>query len=116
MGAGQGVSSQVQQGCPLHQQCKGSGAALNYTHQDKTLSAAHFRQGAHAYTLHRIVMHSNVNVSSGINCACTPCSYSDVKQKIERDAQVCALLEKCALDSSQEVYQSLLVAAVPVTA
>ncbi|DBA84121.1 hypothetical protein WJX77_004887 [Trebouxia sp. C0004] len=43
--AGQGVSCQVQHGCPLHQQCKGSGAVVNYTHQDKTLSAAHFRQG-----------------------------------------------------------------------
>ncbi|KAL0041974.1 hypothetical protein WJX79_010744 [Trebouxia sp. C0005] len=43
--AGQGVSYQVQQGCPLHQRCKGSGAVLNYTHQDKTVSAAHFRQG-----------------------------------------------------------------------
>ena len=46
--AGQGISKQVQQGCPLHQQCQGTGAVVNYTHQDKTLTAAHFRQGAHA--------------------------------------------------------------------
>jgi len=53
---------------------------LNYTHQDKTLSAAHFRQGAHAYTLHRNVMRCNVNLAPGINCACTPCSHPDVKR------------------------------------
>ncbi|KAL3139149.1 hypothetical protein ABBQ32_005934 [Trebouxia sp. C0010 RCD-2024] len=42
--AGQGVSKQVQQGCPVYQVCQGSGAVVNCTHQDKTLTAAHFRQ------------------------------------------------------------------------
>ena len=45
---GQGISKQVQQGCPVYQLCQGAGAVVNYTHQDKTLTAAHFRQGAHA--------------------------------------------------------------------
>ena len=45
---GQGVSKQVQQGCPVYQLCQGAGAVVNYTHQDKTLTAAHFRQGAPA--------------------------------------------------------------------
>lgn len=45
---GQGISKQIQQGCPVYQLCQGAGAIVNYTHQDKTVTAAHFRQGAHA--------------------------------------------------------------------
>lgn len=40
---GQGISKQVQQGCPVYQLCQGSGAVVNCTHQDKTITAAHFR-------------------------------------------------------------------------